>query len=68
MPGQLWRELMDHHWPNSAWIALHRDVFDRLCEFKRRNGLPTWEQALDRLLDGAEAQSPAEPAMLDLRP
>lgn len=51
MPARVWRELMDHHWPNSAWIAMHRDVFDRLCEFKRRNGLPTWEQTFERLLE-----------------
>jgi hypothetical protein len=63
MPAQVWRGLMDHHWPNSAWITLHRDVFDRLCEFKRRNGFPTWEQTLERLL--AEEKTP-EP-MLALR-
>jgi hypothetical protein len=68
MPGQVWRGLMDHHWPNTAWITLHRDVFDRLCEFKRRNGLPTWEQTVDQLLADAEALPAAEPAMLDVRP
>ena len=66
MPVRLWRELMDHHWPNSAWITLHRDVFDRLCEFKRQNGLPTWEQTFERLLAEAEA-TPAAEALLDLR-
>jgi len=67
MSGQVWRELMDHHWPNCAWITLHRDVFDRLCEFKRRNGLPTWEDTLERLLAGAEAL-PAEETVLNLQP
>jgi hypothetical protein len=66
MPARLWRDLMDHHWPNTAWITLHRDVFDRLCEFKRRNGLPTWEQTLERLLDAVEAPTPTEAAMLDI--
>jgi hypothetical protein len=66
MPASVWRDLMDHHWPNSAWITLHRDVFDRLCEFKRRNGLPTWEQTLDRLLNAAGAPTPTEAAMLGI--
>jgi hypothetical protein len=68
MPARVWRELMDHHWPNTAWISLHRDMFDRLCEFKRRNGLPNWEQTLERLLDAAETPARAETAMLDILP
>ena len=58
MPARVWRELMDHHWPNSAWITLHRDVFERLCEFKRRNGFPTWEQTLEQLLANGETPEP----------
>ncbi len=59
MPALRWRELMEYHYPNSAWICLHQDVFERLCEFKRRSGCATWEQALDQLL----LQKP-EPAAL----
>lgn len=55
MPVSEWRGLMDQLWPNTGWITLHRDVLDRLCEFKRRNGLPTWEQTVERLLENAEA-------------
>jgi hypothetical protein len=42
--------MMDEYYPNSAWLSLRRDAFERLYEFKVRNGLPTWEQALERLL------------------
>lgn len=63
MPASTWQELMDHHWPNSAWISMQRDVFDRLCDFKRRNGDPTWEQALERLLAIAE-ETEAIPELL----
>jgi len=66
MPGQTWRDLMDYHWPNSAWILLQRDIFERLNEFKRRNGLPTWEQTLDRLLAEADAHSAAKETMFNL--
>lgn len=50
LPVQVWRELMEHYYPNSAWLCLRRDIFDRLYAFKREHGLPTWEQALEQLL------------------
>ena len=50
MPVSVWQEMMDQHYPNSAWIYLHRDVFQRLLEYKREQGLPTWEATLERLL------------------
>ena len=46
----LWKQMMDAYYPNTAWISLRRDVFERLYEFKSRNGLATWEQALERML------------------
>jgi hypothetical protein len=52
MPALTWREMMDHHYPNSSWIALRRDLFDRLYRFKREQGLATWEQTIEKLLDG----------------
>lgn len=50
MPVQIWRDLMEHHFPNSAWLYLQRDVFDRLYEYKRRQGIATWDQTIERLL------------------
>ncbi len=52
-----WRELMDRHYPNSAWLCLRQDVFNRLSRYKSRRGLPTWEQALEELLTAAEPAS-----------
>ncbi len=54
LPAATWRELMEMYYPSSAWLCLHRDVFDRLRHYKSRQGLPTWEQALERLLAAAE--------------
>ncbi len=54
LPVQVWRKMMDEYYPNSAWLAIHRDVFERLYEFKVRNGIPSWEEALDRLLAPSE--------------
>jgi hypothetical protein len=56
LPVRVWREMMEHYYPNSAWLCLRKDVFDRLHQYKSSNGLPTWEQALERLLT-AEGQA-----------
>jgi hypothetical protein len=59
LPVQVWRKMMDEYYPNSAWLCVHRDVFERLYEFKVRNGIPSWEEALDRLL--AQVEEPVAP-------
>jgi hypothetical protein len=50
LPQKVWREMMDSYYPNSAWLSLRRDVFDRLYQYKTQHGIPTWEQALERVL------------------
>jgi hypothetical protein len=50
LPISVWRRMMDLHYPNSAWLSLRRDLFDRLLQFKADHGLATWEQTLERLL------------------
>ncbi len=55
MPVQIWHELMEHHYPNSAWVSLQRHVFERLYAYKRRQGLPTWEQTIEQLLEKNES-------------
>ncbi len=50
LPVSVWQKMMDFYYPNSAWLSLRRDVFDRLYQYKMRRGIPTWEQALESLL------------------
>ena len=50
MPITVWQAMMDEHYPNSAWISLEREVFDRLYDYRRRAGASTWEQTIERLL------------------
>lgn len=50
LPVKVWREMMDAYYPNTAWLNLRRDVFDRLCQYKMQHGMPTWEQALESVL------------------
>ncbi len=54
LPSATWRELMDIYYPNTAPLCLRRDVFDRLDQYRSHRGLPTWEQAIERLLSAAE--------------
>ena len=54
LPVRVWKEMMEHYFPNSAWIRLRRDAFDRLYNYKVRKGLPTWEAAVEELLLASE--------------
>ncbi len=54
LPVQVWKDMMEIYYPNSAWLCLRRDAFDRLYEYKMRRGIPTWEQALESLLANAD--------------
>lgn len=57
LPVQVWKEMMDIYYPNTAWLCLRRDVFDRLSQYKTGRGIPTWEQAVESLLpEPAEEQ------------
>ena len=50
LPVKVWKDVMDAHYPNSAWLSLRRDTFEKLSQFKMREGIPTWDEALDRVL------------------
>ena len=58
LPVATWRAMIERYYPNSAWIRLHKDVFDRLYHYKAIHGLPTWEEVIERLVrtSGEEAQ------------
>ncbi len=53
LPVALWREMMDHYFPNSAWLRIRKDTFDRLYEYRSQNALLTWDRTLESLLDAA---------------
>jgi hypothetical protein len=50
LPVSIWREMMKAYYPNSAWLCLHKDVFDRLYQYKVRRGIPTWEETLEGII------------------
>jgi Family of unknown function (DUF6084) len=56
LPVRVWRETMDHYFPNAVWLRLHRDAFERLVAFRARNALTSWEAVVAALLEGREAE------------
>ncbi|MGO9501543.1 MAG: DUF6084 family protein [Streptosporangiaceae bacterium] len=58
LPIGLWRESIDAHFPNSAWIRMSVQTLDELQRFKARLALPTWEATILALLDRAAADQP----------
>jgi Family of unknown function (DUF6084) len=50
LPAKVWREAVDAHFPNSAWVTMRRDTLDELMRFKTRRALPTWDATLRTLL------------------
>jgi len=57
LPVGCWRELMDHYYPETAWLLLSRPVFDRLERYKRLEGFLGWDGALESLLAAQERRS-----------
>jgi len=66
MPVSVWQELVDVHFPNSAWLRCSRQTLDELSTFKARHALPTWDATLTALLAAAgeagEAGEAGDPA------
>lgn len=50
LPVSVWKEMMDAYYPNTAWLCLRRDVFERLYAFRAGHGIANWEQAFEHLL------------------
>jgi hypothetical protein len=57
LPARVWREMMDVYYPNSVWLRLSRDAFDRLHEYKQSRGMATWEQAIESLLPALKKEA-----------
>lgn len=50
MPVEMWRKMMDAYYPNSAWLCLGRETFDRLYRYRVERGIGTWDQAIESML------------------
>ncbi len=54
MPVSVWRDLVDAHFPGSAWLRCSRETLDDLSRFKAKHALPTWDATLGALLAAVE--------------
>jgi len=53
LPVGIWREAIEAHFPNSAWIRMSLQTLDALQRFKTRQALPTWDATITALLKQA---------------
>ncbi len=52
LPVAVWRETMEHHFRGTSWLRMRKDVVDRLAAYRSRHALTSWEETMERLLDG----------------
>ena len=50
MPVSVWHDLVDPHFPGSAWLRCSRETLDALSAYKAEHALPTWDATLGALL------------------
>jgi hypothetical protein len=50
LPVRIWRELMEHYYPNSTWLRIDHEVFDQIYRYKRQNGFTSWDETMRSLL------------------
>jgi Family of unknown function (DUF6084) len=55
IPVSVWRDMIEHYFPNSGWLRLPSDTIESLAHYKAVRGLTTWEEAVESLLAKAKA-------------
>jgi hypothetical protein len=60
LPVAVWREAIDAHFPNSAWLRVSTRTLDELQRFKASRALPTWDATVNALLADAAERSERE--------
>jgi hypothetical protein len=54
LPIHAWSEMMENFYPESVWLRLPRETFERLYQYKKDGGIPTWEDVFERILPAPE--------------
>jgi hypothetical protein len=57
LPIGLWQQMMQQYYPNSIWLRVPCALFEALYSYKRQQALPSFDAALERLLERASTQS-----------
>ena len=68
VPVATWQAAVDAHYPNSAWLRLSRETFDRLFLYKLTHATPSWDRLIEHLLDLAHAGESRRQHMLEPLP
>lgn len=58
-PARAWHDCMGAHFPDCAWLRLHRETFQRLLAARARSGHPSWDRLLLDLIDRLDAAQPS---------
>lgn len=66
LPVQIWREMMDSYYPNSAWLRLPRSVFDRLNLYKMQHAIPTWEALIEVVIPAGHSTAEGDGSAVGL--
>ncbi len=53
IPVAVWRETIEHYYPNTGWVALRSQTLDTLERERVARGLPTSDACVQHLLDEA---------------
>jgi hypothetical protein len=53
MPVAVWRETIEHYYPNTGWVALRAQTLHALERERVARGLPTYDACVQRLLSEA---------------
>ena len=53
MPVSVWRETIEHYYPNTGWVALQSGTLRALEHERVAHGLPTQDACVRHLLDEA---------------
>jgi uncharacterized protein DUF6084 len=61
LPVRVWREAVDVHFPDTAWITMSRGTFSGLEQYKSDRALPTWDATVNALLSEAADRSERQP-------
>jgi Family of unknown function (DUF6084) len=61
LPVAVWRDAIDMHFPNSAWIRMSHQTLDDLLRYKNREALPTWDATIAALLAGSTDDAEQRP-------
>lgn len=58
LPIEVWKNLLDLHYPNTVCLNLQRHIFDELYRFKMTVGLATIEETIQHALSLAQRERP----------